>query len=87
VKPLARVPLSLLGLVTTTATAPPTCDGVVATIDVLLAMTTVVAAGTRQHFSHIHAATVARRRLSWEDVVEDCWTVARYQKEWEARRR
>jgi hypothetical protein len=45
-KPLARVPVCLLGLITITATGPPTCAGVVATIDLLLATTTVVAAGT-----------------------------------------
>jgi hypothetical protein len=33
-------------LITITTTGPPTCAGVVATIDVLLATTTVVAAGT-----------------------------------------
>jgi hypothetical protein len=46
VKPVARVPLSLLGFVTTTFTAPLACAGVVATIDVLLATMTAVAAGT-----------------------------------------
>jgi hypothetical protein len=45
VNPATRVPLSSLGLVTTTFTAPPACDGVVATIVVLVATTTIVAAG------------------------------------------
>jgi hypothetical protein len=44
--PLACVPLCLSGFVTTMFTVPPACDGVVATIDVRLATSTVVAAGT-----------------------------------------
>lgn len=43
---VVRVPLCLSGLVTTTFTAPPRCEGVVATIDVLVATSTIVAAGT-----------------------------------------
>jgi hypothetical protein len=45
VKPAACEPFCLSGLVTTTFTGPPACDGVVATIVVLVATTTVVAAG------------------------------------------
>ena len=44
--PLGCVPLCLSGFITTMFTVPPACDGVVATIDVRLATSTVVAAGT-----------------------------------------